>query len=100
MIPSSSTLTESPAATVEPLKMKHFSVCPVGLQASPISLALFVSVSTALDNVVRSVPDGNVIESVLPAAPDNPPVEEVTNPIVYTVSAPAAADGDAFVTVT
>ena len=59
-----------------------------------------VSVTVELTTVLRSVPVGNriVIWSLL--ARDNAPVADVVNETVYTVRAPAAAEGGVSTTVT
>jgi hypothetical protein len=46
----------------------------------------------ALGRLLRSVPAGKTIVTVLPAAPDSPPVADVVNATVYPARAPTAGD--------
>ena len=80
--PSTSALTASRACTTElPKKRKVRVVVELSL-AKPTCWPVVVSVRVALDRVPTLVPAGKTIVTVLPAAPDSPPVAEVVNATV------------------
>ena len=89
------TCTVSPAPIASPENNPHRTTVDEVAEQSPMSAVADVVVSNKdeLFIVVASVPDGNVIVIELFAASDNPPVDDAVNPTVYTVNAPAAADG-------
>lgn len=82
MAPSMSALTASPACTTELEKRSKVSVVVALGLAKPTVWPVVVSVRVALCRLLRSVPEGKTMVTVLPAAPDRPPVAEVVNATV------------------
>ncbi len=94
MTPSISTLTVAFGAIVLPVNSPQVTTVGADLKQLPIEVLLIAGTLTELlTRPVRSVFAGNVRLIWLPAAWDSPPVEEVVNPTVWIVLAPAAADG-------
>ena len=96
VIPPRTTVMLCPAAIVTtPLRLQSTVVEFVTPQLPTCALGFaVVSITEELANVSTFVSDGNVIVIRLLANCERPPVAEVVNPIVYTVRALAASDGE------
>src|SRR5438270_265800 len=76
-----------------PPNSPHLRIWPEGAPQLPITVCEPLTRTAVPTRFVMSVPVGNVRMIWLPAALDNPPVEEVENVTTYSVFALAAFDG-------